>query len=166
MGSIHTWSEYVQNKGAGNLFQSNWTWFPSNWSAMDLAPGVLDNIKQLTKAKLLETLPEGASLLDENGKPSLYLKNALNWAFTMNAKNGYGYTTMGDNHKNTGKIQSRNTKLEKLENREDKLLKQLKFIGKAEGMTIGNYFVTGDNVKMQLGKIEKNKTKLKNDIEW
>ena len=166
MGSIHTWSEYVQNKGAGNLFQSNWTWFPSNWTAMDLAPGVLDNLKQLTKAKLLETLPEGASLLDENGKPSLYLKNALNWAFTMNAKNGYGYTTMGDNHKNTGKIQSRNTKLEKLENREDKLLKQLKFIGKAEGMTIGNYFVTGDNVKMQLGKIEKDKTKVKKEIEW
>ena len=43
----------------------------------------------------------------------------------MNAKNGYGYTTMGDNHKNIGKIQSRNTKLEKLDNREEKLLKQL-----------------------------------------
>ncbi len=164
MGSIHTWSEYVNNKGAGNMFQSNWTWFPSNWTAMDLAPGVLDNIKQLTKAKLLETLPEGASLLDENGKPSLYLKNALNWAFTMNAKNGFGYTTMGDNSKNIGKIQSRNTKFERLEKREERLLEQLKF--HPNGLLVDNYFVTGKDMKLQLGKIESDKKKLKKEIEW
>ena len=166
VGNITTWTELTETKGADSLFQSNWTWFPSNWTSMDLSPDVRNNLINFTKDYLINNLPEGVNPFKEDGTPTIYLKNALNYAFVMNKKQGFGYSKVSYNYKNQGDIDERNDKIKRNKNYIKTLNQQLKWHGTARLMSLEDAGQDPNLILARIKKTENTNERLKEEVEW
>ena len=166
VGSVTTWTELTETKGADTLFKSNWTWFPSNWTSMDLSPDVKNNLKLFAKDYLLKHLPPGVNPFKEDGSPTIYLTNALNYALVMNKKQGYGYSKVNYNFKNQGKIDERNNKIKSNKNYLTSLRQKLKYAEKGSFFSIEDAGQDTNWILAQIKKTENTNERLKEEVEW